>query len=84
MKSVEGEKDLSGVEFGLFFGKTVLQGEKSKELAPWTILEDKVEFVLILEALFETNKEGVLQFNENGLFSHNIFFLVLLENVFLL
>ena len=40
--------------------------------------------MLVLEALFEPNKERVLQFNEDALLGHNVFFLVLLDDVLLL
>ena len=40
--------------------------------------------MLVLEALFEPNKERVLQFNEDALLGHNVFFLVLFDDVLLL
>jgi hypothetical protein len=84
VKSIKSEENLSGIEFGLFFGESVFQGEKAEELASRAVLEDEVEFVFVLEALLQAHKEGVLEFDENGLFGHDVFFLVLLQDVLLL
>ena len=68
----------------LFFGEAVLEGEQSEEFSPGAILKNKIEFFLILKAVLEMHEEGVVEFGEDAFLGHNIFFLVLFEDVLLL
>lgn len=68
----------------LFFGEAVFEGEEAEEFAPGTILEDEVEFFLILEAVFEVHEEGVVEFGEDAFFGHDVLLLVLFEDVLFL
>ena len=84
MQALEGEEDLRGIEFGLFFWEFILEGEEAEEFSAGAVLEYEVEFILILEALLEFDEEGVLNGGEYFLLCHYVFFLVLLQDVLFL
>jgi hypothetical protein len=91
VEGVKCQEDLSRVELAsevklgiLFFGEAVLEREESKELSPWAVLQNKVELLVILEALAEANEEGMRDGGEYLLLIHDVLFLVLLEDVLLL
>jgi len=68
----------------LLFGEFVFEGEESEELASWTVLEYKVEFFIILEAAFKFDEKGVMHIAEDAFFRHDVFLLILFNNVFFL
>ena len=84
MQRLQSKEYLRCIEFGLFFWEFILEGEQPEEFTPGAILEYEVEFILILEALLELDEEGMLQFAQNILFSHDILLLILLDYVLLL
>ena len=84
MQRLQSKEYLRCIKFGLFFWEFILEGEQPEEFTPGAILEYEVEFILILEALLELDEEGMLQFTQNILFSHDILLLILLDYVLLL
>ena len=68
----------------LFFGEFVLSGEEAEQLAAGTVLQEEVEFAVILETHFHADEEGVLDLGEYLFFGHDVLLLVLFEDVLLL
>lgn len=51
---------MCGVEFSLLLCEFVLDREQSEQLAAGAVLEDEVEFFVVLEGGFEFDQEGVI------------------------
>lgn len=60
MQGFEGQYNLSRIKFRLLFGEFVLGGQEAEKLASGTVLEEEVEFTVILEAHFHADQKGVL------------------------
>jgi hypothetical protein len=68
----------------LLFGKFILERKEAKELSSRTILKHEIEFFIILKALLQLDKKGMVQLAQDVFFGHDILLLVLLEDVLLL
>jgi hypothetical protein len=58
--------------------------EESEELSAGTVLEDEVEFGLVLEGGVDLDEEGVVDFGEDVAFRHDSLALLLLLDVLFL
>lgn len=68
----------------LVFGQFVLRCQKAEQFSSGAVFEEEVELAFILEAHFELDQEGMLDGRQDFLLGHDVFFLVLLEDVLLL
>lgn len=65
----------------LIFSKFIFDGKEIEKFSPGAVFEDEIEFFLILEAPMEFDEEGMIDFGEDGLFGHDVFFLIFFDDV---
>lgn len=66
----------------LIFLEFILGSEQTEKFASRAILQQKIQFFLILETHLHFDEEGVFDLRKNLLLGHYVFFLILLENIF--
>lgn len=90
VQGLEGEDDLGSIEFGsviewslLLFGEFIFEGEETEQLTSGTVLENEIEFLLILKGGFEFDEKGMIDVWKDSFLSHDIFLLIFFNDIFL-
>ena len=68
----------------LLFSEFLLGCHQAEQFSPGTVLEQKVQLLLVLEAHLQLHEEGVFDGREDLFFGHYVPLLVLFEDVFFL